>query len=413
MGSGFVLAVTGCSLLVSTSGLHGDEAADAGLTEASTEGAVDAGGAVDGGGDSAPLCPNGGGLASGSVWPMAGGCPTHVGRSALVGPQAAGDRAVFTATSIAFAGPVFAADGTVYFGIEAATGLVAVAPNGGSKWFGDTGGNVSAMSAIAADGTIYSGASFGVSALRPDGTRLFRLPANDEGDGATVVAPDGTIYFTAQDKTLRAVSPQGMQKWVFSLSENPRFSNPALGSDGTVYVGTVDGALHAITPGGAQKWRFTTGGATGSPTIGDDGTIYVGIESGALLAVTPAGVLRWTFPTLAGPVSMPAIMTDGTIVVAAGAGELFAVKPDGRTRWDYTLGAAIGECDPVIGADDTTYIGTHAGGLHAVTRDGDRLFVQSLPGRVYRQPAIGADRRLYVTVVRSSDSKGELRSIGP
>ena len=411
---GLTLAGTGCSLLLSTDDLHGDDVVDAGGAEASVDAEPGTDATVEGGPDAAgPPCPNGGGLSPGSVWPMAGGCPTHHGRSALVGPQVAGDRAVYTAATNAYAGVVFAADGTIYYGTEALQGLLALTPNGTLAWAGDNGGNVSAMSAVAADGTIYSGAGFGFSALRNDGTRIFRLPADEEADGAIVIAPDGTIYFASQDNKLRAVTPQGTVKWTYPLPGNPRFSNPALAEDGTIYVGALDNGLHAVTPDGVKKWRFETGGAAWSPTIAPDGTIYVGAENSTLYAVNPSGVLKWAFPTGSAVGSMPALMGDGTIVVGTSGGELFAVRPDGTKRWSYTVGSSMVECDPVIGADGTVYVGSQEGVLHAIKPDGQKLFTQNLPGRTYRQPAIGPDRRLYVSIVRKVDGKGELRSIGP
>ena len=100
-------------------------------------------------------------------------------------------------------------------------------------------------------------------------------------------------------------------------------------------------------------------------------------------------------------------------VVGTSGGEVFAVKPDGTKRWSYAVGSSTVESDPVIGADGTVYVGTHEGVLHAITPDGQKLFSQNLPGRVYRQPAIGPDRRLYVSTIRRVDGRGEIRSIGP
>ena len=162
-----------------------------------------------------------------------------------------------------------------------------------------------------------------------------------------------------------------------------------------------------------KKWMFSTVLGASSPTIAPDGTIYVGAENATLYALNPSGVQKWAFPTGTAIASMPALMEDGTIVVGTSGGEVFAVKPDGTKRWSYAVGSSTVESDPVIGADGTVYVGTHEGVLHAITPDGQKLFSQNLPGRVYRQPAIGPDRRLYVSTIRSVDGRGEIRSIGP
>src|SRR3954447_11706495 len=79
-----------CSLLVSLDGLAGEDPADGGgeaALDARGDAPVDAGDAAAY--DTGPPCAPNAGLQAGSPWPMLGGCVSHVGRSAFVGPSSA------------------------------------------------------------------------------------------------------------------------------------------------------------------------------------------------------------------------------------------------------------------------------------------------------------------------------------
>jgi outer membrane protein assembly factor BamB len=165
--------------------------------------------------------------------------------------------------------PAIAGDGTIYIG--AGPWLCAMNPNGTDKWWGSATGNCHYCSpSIAADGTIYIGCGASAPylyAFWPDGTVRWRYDAPCGFDGAAAIAPDGTIYFGADDGNLYAVNPDGTWKWTYATGDWI-FGSPVIGSDGTIYIGSGDHFLHAINPDGSFKWKYDTGDDIwGSPAI--------------------------------------------------------------------------------------------------------------------------------------------------
>ncbi|RLC60797.1 MAG: hypothetical protein DRI48_11505 [Chloroflexi bacterium] len=154
------------------------------------------------------------------------------------------------------------------------------------------------------------------------------------------------------------------QKWVYDPGgPDPESyylgtieTSPTIGPDGTIYVGRGDGILRAVNPDGSEKWRFETysnehGRAQifSSPVIAEDGTLYFGtgvykilitLGTNVFYALKPDGSVKWTYPpdaaeggTLNHQIFMnPAIGPDGTVYFSAGY-KTYAINPDGTERW--------------------------------------------------------------------------------
>src|SRR5262249_45271716 len=98
-----------------------------------------------------------------------------------------------------------------------------------------------------------------------------------EIDSSPAIAADGTVYIGASDGRLYAVLNQ-VQQWVFPpLNQNPVgqiHSSPAIGPDGAIYFGSDDGNLYAIngsSPLASSPWpmfqkdlRHTSSQSTGN-----------------------------------------------------------------------------------------------------------------------------------------------------
>jgi outer membrane protein assembly factor BamB len=227
---------------------------------------------------------------------------------------------------------------------------------------------------IGPDGTIYvSDVGFRIIAVTPDGSLKWQVWTQGEVVDSPAVGSDGTIYVQIDDppqlppcgtvlnKCLVALNPDGTIKW--TLRDMGEFDSPAVGSDGTVYI---DGL--AVGPDGAVKWESP--GTFSSPSIGLDGTIY-GSAGNGVYAVNPDGTVHWRFPSNSTGVS---IDSAGTIYFG-NAGNIYALNPDGSLKWSFNVGFTgcppdlvtyVAACDPVIGSDQTLYIGSADGTLNAI-----------------------------------------------
>jgi outer membrane protein assembly factor BamB len=283
--------------------------------------------------------------------------------------------------------PAIGSDGTIYVGGCAPCGpnptpqgiLYAISPFGVVKWnvtVQNSGEGVDSLTSptIGPDGTIYvSDVGFRIVAVTPDGSLKWQVWTQGEVVDSPAVGADGTIYAQIDDppqlppcgtvlnKCLVALNPDGTIKW--TLRDMGEFDSPAVGSDGTVYI---DGL--AVGPDGAVKWESP--GTFSSPSIGSDGTIY-GSAGNGVYAVNPDGTVHWRFPSNSTGVS---IDSDGTIYFG-NAGNVYAVNSDGSLKWSFNVGFTgcppdlvtyVAACDPVIGSDQTLYIGSADGSLYAI-----------------------------------------------
>jgi parallel beta-helix repeat protein len=338
-------------------------------------------------------------------WPMFRQNARHTGLSPVDTPTNAGLLVwSYSASGLAQNSPAIAADGAIYIGSTYGT-LRAFEPSGTLRWSLDTGDPIYSSPAIGADGTIYFGAGKSLYAVNPDGAVKWSYEiwgdAYDRIECSPVIGSDGTIYIGSHAARLYAFNPDGTVKWYYSTpSSLDVLSSPAIGADGTIYFGDDGNYLYAVTPGGGLVWKFETSGDVtySSPCIGDDGTTYIG--SGHYLdAVDSSGALKWSFYTGGRIDSSPGIGPDGTIYFGSNDYNLYAVYPNGTQRWKLTSTSCV-ESSPAIGSDGTIYFGSWDGMLRAIRLDGTQRWAY-YTGYVYRSsPAIGADGTVYV----SSDS---------
>jgi outer membrane protein assembly factor BamB len=132
----------------------------------------------------------------------------------------------------AYAKPVTAPDGTVYV-LDNRHRLYAIGPDGAVKWIVDgtptltPAGNTPILGNtsidVGADGTVYSGQRWSVSAINPDGSLRWRydLPTDQQSYIVydTKVGPDGNIYVAASHTAagghgVYSLTPNGQLRWV-------------------------------------------------------------------------------------------------------------------------------------------------------------------------------------------------------
>jgi len=340
-----------------------------------------------------------------TAWPMFRHDVQHTGRSPQRGSAQALLKWSFVTTGAVQSSPALAADGTIYAGATD-NKLYAVGADGKLKWAFTTGDSIISSPALGQDGTIFAGSLDNkIYAISSSGQLKWAFAAVDKIWSSPAIDADGDIYVGALDGRLYALDTNGQVKWFFTAGKV--YSSPAIGVDGTIYVGSSEGNLYALNENGTLKWSFNAGGVHSSPAIGADSTIYAGSLDGRLYAINANGQLRWTFATGKAVYSSPAIATDGTIYIGSDDGKLYALNRNGELKWSFTTGAAI-RSSPTIDIDGNIYVGSSDKNLYAITPQGGLRWSFATGNVVQSSPAIGEDGTIYAG---SHDNK--LYAVGP
>ncbi|HZU83577.1 MAG TPA: PQQ-binding-like beta-propeller repeat protein [Polyangiaceae bacterium] len=275
----------------------------------------------------------------------------------------------------AYATPCVGRDGTIYAGSDAKK-LVALAPDGKTKWSFDTDGDADTGPVLSTDGSVVFAAGRTVYALSPSGLVRWRFAAKRKVFTSPAVAADGRVFFGSQDHHAYALSAQGVLAWSTDLGADVDGA-PVLADDGAVFVGTdLDELVRLDADTGSVAWRVKLGGyvrgalsvarngdvlagvygptprqvrvrgadgavvgefavqGTGAREFGvhggaledDGGTLLFGAQDDVVYAVAAGGELLWRFVT-GGDVDAPlTLLADGTVVVGSDDGKVYLLR---------------------------------------------------------------------------------------
>ncbi|MEW6584308.1 MAG: PQQ-binding-like beta-propeller repeat protein [Nitrospirota bacterium] len=194
------------------------------------------------------------------------------------------------------------------------------------------------------------------------------------------------------------------------IADSNIYATPAIDSNGTIYLADGIGNIYALDPDFSLKWKKS--GYFGDqnylhapPTIAPDGNIYmVGndtLVNNSIICVTQEGLLKWRYKPSDTPVASlsPAVGTDGTVFACVkdddsnSKGGIVALNPDGTFKWEYTV-EDTPTLSPVIGPDDTIYVGTRQF-LYAIHPDGSLKWIKAATEYELNASAIGPDGTIY------------------
>ena len=213
--------------------------------------------------------------------------------------------------------------------------------DGATKWAFAFGDRAYATPCVGEDGTIYAASDAKkLVALTPEGKTRWTLETDDEADTGIVLAKDGTLVFAA-GRRVYGVTPQGFVKWRFAAKRKV-YTSPAVAPDGRVFFGSQDHRAYALTPQGGPVWSVDLGAdVDGAPVLGDDGAVYVGTDGDEVLRLDPDdGRIVWR-AKVGGYVRGALSLTRAGDVVAGVYGptprELVLAAADGAVRWKVPI----------------------------------------------------------------------------
>ncbi len=294
--------------------------------------------------------------------------------------------------------PAIGDDGTIYAG--ASRGVFALNPDGSKKWFRQApyeAMNNSVVFVVLDDsGNIWydetSTVTGGVVRLAPDGS------GGNDGVSRALVTQigmgfDGTIFMGTQPAMIAIDHSQSVAqvKWTRLGSAF------ALAPDDSVFS-LVGNALARYSSKGDLTWIAQLPVGCNTPALGSDNTIYLGCY-GKVLAFNSDSTAKWSLDS-PGRSGAPAVAQDGTLYLACQDVEVCAVGSDGHMKWRFDTGGSVHSI-PAIAKNGNIYFGSSDHKLYALGANGKKHWDFQMQGDVF-SPAIADDGTIYV---QSDDAK--------
>ncbi len=148
------------------------------------------------------------------------------------------------------------------------------------------------------------------------------------------------------------------------------------------------------------NWVLELGeGQLGAPVVASDGNIFVSGEvDNNVYAIDAGGNLKWRFSSTVPFLASPVVGNNDTIYLGDTSGLFYAIKPDGRESWKIRLGGSV-RFSANISSTGTIFVVADDGMLYSITQEGEIKWQQPLKSTPLAAPAIGPDQTIY-TVAR-------------
>lgn len=295
------------------------------------------------------------------AWPMARGCASATGRSALriAMPLAEHWQRSFEKTAFG-AVPVIAA-GIVYVGDLDGTFHALDLETGQTRWsFAAEAAGFPSAAAVSLDERaplVVVGDDTGVVRAfeRATGKLVWEYETDGEiSGGPTIVAADGAesrVFVGSQDASLACLNlADGSLRWKHSIADQIRCS-PTV-ADGRVFIAGCDGKLHVIDAAtGMEAAAVPIDGPTGTTPAAAAGCVYFGTEGGTFFGIDVGGAaVAWKRAPAANAQAYrsSAALAEGLAIVGSRgkAVETFAVG-DGARGWRRAMRGKV-DAAPVI-----------------------------------------------------------------
>lgn len=232
-----------------------------------------------------------------------------------------------------------------------------------------------------------------------DGSQVWRFPEK----------PTRTMYFAAPvlvenqlivgdyQKTLQSLNPAtGSVNWTF-VAKGPWIASPLV-VDSTIFAPNGDGNLYALDLSGNQLWKFTAEKALWSRPVGNGDTIYQASMDHNIYALDMAtGSVKWTKNLGGAVIYSPTLSDDGVLYVATMARELIALNTEnGDILWQRKFEESLWS-QPAL-HEDTLFFGDLGGKAYGINRlDGKDIWAQSLTDPVTGKPTVTEEAVIFAT----------------
>jgi outer membrane protein assembly factor BamB len=411
-----------------TSDAQLDSSSDGGAPDGASP---DAGSADSGGTTAVPGCELAGAL-DGSVWPMAGYCPSGRYRAPLPGPSSSAAHQ-WTFTTSGGPEPVVGPDGTLYVA-TGGTNVVALDPSdGGTLWTysdNEPGASYQAIPVLAADGAlrVFDFTNWNYSVLGLDAAAAPPVKFDDlvgpVGPANVTIGPDAVIYARTTYGYLLAMDLTGKRLWQLEKTKSSDTTYPSLGA-GLVFTNNSNSSylFASYAADGGTVWDAgLDGGTMSAAAVAVDGTLRAYGATDLYKIDSATGAVLWHHTADTQGIYGIAVADDGSTYVA-GASHFTRWSSDGAQT---AIAIDPYNCTgPTIDANGYVYaICTVSKALSVVCFDAALRRQWFLPIPVndagvvapgFGHVVVGSGERIYVTTksVGGGNPTGTIEAYGP
>ena len=221
----------------------------------------------------------------------------------------------------------------------------------------------------------------------------------------------GNIYF-ATDIQVVSLTANGVQRWAVHMDQIdalyylPTDCGPVITGDGLVAFTDALGNAWAFDYDGNLVWELNDLDGSHAQLVAEDDRLYIA-HGAVLYAVSNTGQVVWRLelPSPFHENTAPAIASDGTLLVRLGVKDFTAIDREGNVLWTYEMELDWYEHWPYSVWTNHLWLIPCAGGLAALTEEGEQAWEYTLPaaeeiGLETAAPAVGVDGTIYVRTTK-------------
>lgn len=164
--------------------------------------------------------------------------------------------------------------------------LIAVGPEGNTRWTLHVGSSVEAPPCAGPEGDILVGTDLGeLRSISADGELRWTAKLEGRVSATPTAGPDGRIAVVGGDHALYYLDRSGNVLWRF-IAGGGLSARPTIDTAGAVLLAGRDNNLYLIEDSGEARWRTNVGHPIGTPVVAaPDGSLHMGTDGAQLLSL--------------------------------------------------------------------------------------------------------------------------------
>ncbi len=156
-------------------------------------------------------------------------------------------------------------------------------------------------------------------------------------------------------------------------------SRITLDKNGNMYVGDSKGNLYVIDSEAKLKYKYKAENQINStPLIDTEMNVYFGCDSGKVYKLDKNGELKWDFSTKGKIYSRISEDSKGDIYISSSDSYLYKLSNQGEEIWRYYAAEEIYSTPIIDEKNERIYILTLSEKIHAITNNGEKLWIEEL-----------------------------------